>query len=133
MSDSFRPHGLQRARLPCPSPSPGVYSNSLSPLSQCHPAVSSSVVPLLLTSIFTSIRVFYNESALRMRWPKYWSVLNPAGVQTGPPPSRRVGLNLVNRILPSRTICSYPPTKVLTHPESICQERNANFPLENQW
>ena len=45
MSDSLRPHDLQHARPPCPSPTPGVYSNSC-PLSQwCHPAISSSVVP----------------------------------------------------------------------------------------
>ena len=45
MSDSLRPHGLQHTRPPCPSPTPGVYSNS-SPLSQwCHPTISSSVVP----------------------------------------------------------------------------------------
>ena len=44
-SDSLRPHGLQHTRLPCPSPTPGVYSNSC-PLSQwCHPTISSSVVP----------------------------------------------------------------------------------------
>ena len=43
--DSLWPHGLQRARPPCPSPTPGVYSNSC-PLSQwCHPTMSSSVVP----------------------------------------------------------------------------------------
>ena len=42
---SLRPHELQHARPPCPSPTPGVYSNS-SPLSRwCHPAISSSVVP----------------------------------------------------------------------------------------
>ena len=42
---SLRPHGLQHARLPCPSPSPGVCSN-LCPLSQwCHPTISSSVIP----------------------------------------------------------------------------------------
>ena len=47
MSDSLWPHGLQHARLPCPSPSPGVYSNSC-PLSWwCHPTISSSVVPFL--------------------------------------------------------------------------------------
>ena len=50
---SLQPHGLQHARLPCPSPSPGVCSN-LCPLDQwCHPAISSSVAPspaLLLTS-----------------------------------------------------------------------------------
>ena len=45
MSDSFQSHELQHARPPCPSPTPGVYSNSC-PLSQwCHPAISSSVVP----------------------------------------------------------------------------------------
>ena len=45
MSDSLRPHGLQHARLPCPSPTPRIYSNSC-PLSQwCHPTISSSVVP----------------------------------------------------------------------------------------
>ena len=45
MSYSLWPHGLQHARLPCPSPTPGVCSNSC-PLSQwCHPAISSSVVP----------------------------------------------------------------------------------------
>ena len=42
---TLRPHGLQHARPPCPSPTPGVYSNSC-PLSQwCHPAISSSVIP----------------------------------------------------------------------------------------
>ena len=45
MSDSLQPRGLQHARLPCPSPTPRVYSNSC-PLSRwCHPTISSSVVP----------------------------------------------------------------------------------------
>ena len=45
VSESLQPHGLQHARLPCPSPTPGVYSNSC-PLSWwCHPIISSSVVP----------------------------------------------------------------------------------------
>ena len=45
MSDSLRPHGLQHARPPCPSPTPGVYTNSC-PLSQWyHLTISSSVVP----------------------------------------------------------------------------------------
>ena len=45
MSDSLRPHGLQHARPPCPSPIPGVYSNSCPSSRWCHPAISSSVVP----------------------------------------------------------------------------------------
>ena len=45
MSDSLWPHGVQHARLPCPSSTPGAYSNSC-PLSRwCHPTISSSVVP----------------------------------------------------------------------------------------
>ena len=45
VSNSLWPHGLQHARPPCPSPTPGVYSNSC-PLSQwCHPTISSSVIP----------------------------------------------------------------------------------------
>ena len=45
VSDSLRPHGLQHARLPCPSPSPRACSNSC-PLSQwCHPTISSAIVP----------------------------------------------------------------------------------------
>jgi len=42
---TLRPHGLQHTRLPCPSPTPGAYSNSC-PLSRwCHPTISTSVVP----------------------------------------------------------------------------------------
>ena len=74
MSISLQPRGLQHIRPPCPSPTPGAYSNSLSiePLMPfnhlilCHPL-------LLLPSIFPSIRVFSNESVLCNRWPKYWS------------------------------------------------------------
>ena len=45
MSNSLRPHGLQHARPPCPSPTPRVYSDSC-PLSRwCHPTISSSVIP----------------------------------------------------------------------------------------
>ena len=44
MSHSLRPHGLQHARLPCPLPTPGVYSNSCSSSWWCHPTISSSLV-----------------------------------------------------------------------------------------
>ena len=45
MSDSLRPHELQHAKLPCPSPTPGVHPNSCALSWWCHPAISSSVVP----------------------------------------------------------------------------------------
>ena len=55
--DSLQPHGVGHARPPCPSPIPGVYSNSC-PLSQwCHPTISSSVIPFssCLQSFPTSV------------------------------------------------------------------------------
>ena len=74
MSDSVQLHGLQHARLPCPSLSKRVYSKlrsieSVMPsnhLILCHSF-------LFLPLIFPSIRVFSNELVLRIRWPKYWS------------------------------------------------------------
>ena len=45
MSDSLRPHGLQHTRPPCPSPTPGVYSNSCPWHQWCHPTISSYVIP----------------------------------------------------------------------------------------
>ena len=45
MSHSLWPYGLQHARLPCPSPTPGTYSNSCPSNQWCHPTISSSVVP----------------------------------------------------------------------------------------
>ena len=74
MSNSLQPHGLQHARLPCPSPTARVYSNSCPSHWWCHPTISSSGVPFSsLLQSFPSIRVFSNESALRIRWLKYWS------------------------------------------------------------
>ena len=73
VSDSLWHHELQHARPPCPSPTlslPKLMSIELVMPSNhpipCHPL-------LLLPSIFPSLRVFSNESALRIRWPKYWS------------------------------------------------------------
>ena len=71
---SLRPHGLQHTRLPCLSPTLRACSNSYpiksvissNNLILCHPR-------LLLPSIFPSVRVFSNELALHIRWPKYWS------------------------------------------------------------
>ena len=45
VSDSFQSHELQHARPPCPSPTPGVYSNSCLSSWICHPTISSSVIP----------------------------------------------------------------------------------------
>ena len=73
VSDSLQPHESQHSRPPCPSPAPGVHPNPrplmvmpFSHLILCRPL-------LLLPPIPSSIRVFSNESTLRMKWPKYWS------------------------------------------------------------
>ena len=73
MSDSSWPHESQHTRPPCPSPTPAVHSDSHPSSRWCHPAISSSVV--LFSSCPQSLpaSVFSNESALHMRWPKYWS------------------------------------------------------------
>ena len=73
VSNSLRSHRLQHTRLSCPSPAPRSYSNSW-PLSQLLSNHLILCCPLfLLPSIFPSIRVFSNESGLRIRWPKYSS------------------------------------------------------------
>ena len=91
---TLQPHGLQHTRSPCPSPTPGVYSNS-SPLSWwCHPTISSSVIPFSsylqsfpasgsfeMSQFFTSggrrIGVSASESVLPMniqdRFPLEWT------------------------------------------------------------
>ena len=56
------PHGLQHARLPCPSPAPGVYSNSCPSSQWCHPTISSSVVPF-----FSHLQSFPASGSFPMR------------------------------------------------------------------
>ena len=84
VSDTLQPHGLQHARLPCPSTSPGA--------AQTHVHwVSGAIQPshplwplLLLPSVFPSIRVFSNESALCIKWSKYWSFrISPSNEYSG--------------------------------------------------
>ena len=71
VSNSLQAHGLQHARLPCPSLSPGVCSNPCLLSRWYHPTISSSVVPF--SSCLQSFPASGNESALHIRWPKYWS------------------------------------------------------------
>ena len=52
VSDSLQSHGLQHTRLPCPSPTPGAYSNSCPSSQWCHPTISSSVMPFSCLQLF---------------------------------------------------------------------------------
>ena len=74
LSNSFWPHGLQNARLACPSLSLGACLNSC-PLRQwCHLTILSSVIPFSsCLQSFPESGSFSNKSALCIRWPKYWS------------------------------------------------------------
>ena len=83
----FATHGLQHARPPCPSPTPRAYSNSIS-IEWVIPFNHLILCRLLLLppSIFPSIRVFSNESALCIRWPEYWSFsfnISPSNENSG--------------------------------------------------
>ena len=71
MSNSLQSHGLQQARFPCPSPTLAACSNSFPLMPSSHLILCRPF--LLQPSIFPSIRVFYNESVLQIRWPKDWS------------------------------------------------------------
>ena len=74
-SDSLRPHGLQHARLPRPPPAPRAYSNLCPSSWWCHPTFSSSVVSFSSCpqSFPASGSFQMSQSALCIRWPKYWS------------------------------------------------------------
>ena len=89
-SDSLRPHELQHARPPCPSPTPRVYPNSC-PLSRwCHPTVSSSVIP------FSScLQSFQKSGSFQM------SQLLPSGGQN-------TGVSALISVLPMNTQDQFP-------------------------
>ena len=73
VSHSLWSHKQQHARPPCLSPTPGVHPNPCSLCRWCHPTISSSVVPFSSCPQSFPASVFSTESALHIRWPKYWS------------------------------------------------------------
>ena len=102
VSDSLRPHELQHARPPCPTPTPGIHSNSRPSSWWCHPAISSSAVPLSscpqslpasgsfpMSQLFTWGGQSTGVSALTSFLPKNtqdwspleWTLLNQCGIQ----------------------------------------------------
>ena len=72
MSNSLRPHESQHARPPCPSPTPGVHSDSHPSSQWCHPAISSSVIPFSSCPKSLPASKSFPMSQL-FAWPKYWS------------------------------------------------------------
>ena len=72
MSESLQPQGMQNTRLFCPSQSPRACSNSCLLSQLCHPTISSSVIHFFFCLQSFPASVFYYESALPIKWPKYW-------------------------------------------------------------
>ena len=66
------PHGLQHARLSCPSLSLGAYSNSCALSQWCYPTISSSIVPFSSSLQSCPVSGSLPESVLCIRWAKYW-------------------------------------------------------------
>ena len=72
--DSLQPHGLAHTRPPCPSLTPVHLLSKLMCIESVMPSNHLILCrPLLLPSVFPSIRVNSNESVYHIKWPKYWS------------------------------------------------------------
>ena len=90
VSNSLQPHGLQHARAPCLSPTPGVYSNSCPSSLWCYPTISSSVIPFSshLQSFPTpgsfQLSLFFTAGGQRVGISASASVL-PMNIQDGSP------------------------------------------------
>ena len=85
MSNSLWPHGLQHARLPCPSPTPGVCSNSHPSSQWCHPTISFSVIPFSCLQSFPAsgsfpMSQFFTSGGQRIGGSSLASVL-PMNIQ----------------------------------------------------
>ena len=89
MSDSLWPHGLQHARLPCPSPTPGADSNSCPLRRWCHPTISFSVV------LFSCLQFF----------PASWSFQMSQFFASG---AQSTGVSASASVLPMNTQDWYP-------------------------
>ena len=85
VSDSLWPHGLQHARPPCPSPTPGACSNSCALSRWCHPTISSSVISFSsCLQSFPASGSFPMSHFFCIRWPKYWSFnISPSSEYSG--------------------------------------------------
>ena len=84
ISDSLRPHGLQHARLPCPSPSPRVCSDSCPSSQWCHSTISSSVIPFSSCLQAFPASGSFPKTWLHIRWLTYWSFsISPSSEYSG--------------------------------------------------
>ena len=86
VSDTFQLYEPQYTRPPCPSPTAGVHPNPCPSSRWCHPTISSLSSPSPPALNLSSIRIFSNDSTLRIRWPQYWSLcftISPSNEYSG--------------------------------------------------
>ena len=85
MSNSLPPYGLQHARPPCPTPTPGACSKSCPSSQWCHPTISLSVFPISShLQSFPASGSFPVNQFFSIRWPKYWSFsISPSNEYSG--------------------------------------------------
>ena len=81
MSDSLQPHELQQTRLLCLPLYPTVYSNSWPLCHWCHLIISSSTTPFSFSLQTFPASVSFNEPALSIRFPKYWTSASASVLQ----------------------------------------------------
>ena len=122
LSNSLRPHGLQHARLPCPSPNLGPCSNSCPSSRGCHPTVSSSVVP------FSSRLQPFPASGPLPVSPAclFVTPATSASAPCSPAPVPRAGrlppVDLSSPVTQSKTRISQDPHPGLSHRRQVCQD-----------
>ena len=85
MYNSLWPHGLQHARLPCPSPTPRASSNICPSSRWCHPTISSSGVPFSSCLQSSPVSGSFPMRQFYIRWLKYWSFsfISPSNEYSG--------------------------------------------------
>ena len=97
-----------------PSPTPGVHPNPCPSSWWCHPNISSSVAPFSSFLQSFPASVFFNESALRIKWPKYWSFslnISPSSEHPGLISFRMDWLDLLTVQGPLKSLLQYHSSK----------------------
>ena len=135
----FATHGPKHARPPCTSATPGGYPNSC-PLSYPSNRLILCRPLLLPPSIFSSMRIFSNESVLHIRWPKYWSFsfsISLSKEYSGLISFKIDWLDLLavqgtlKSLLQHHTsLCSLLGRKAMTNLDSILRSRDITFPTK---
>ena len=113
MSDSLQPHGLQHDKNPCPSLSPGIFSNSCPLISDTIQPSHPLLFPLSLAFSFSQQHAFLfvsNELSINIRWPNYWSIsfnISPSSEYSGLISFRIAWFDLLDKSPIKWQKCSY--------------------------